>query len=309
MTLKGRDIITINSLSKGDIEEILSTAGKMQTILEKGGSDILKGKILATLFFEPSTRTRLSFESAMQRLGGSVIGFSEATNTSVKKGETLADTIRTVDQYCDIIAMRHPVEGSAQLAADFAAVPIINGGDGSHTHPTQTLLDLYTIKKEKGKIKDMKIALTGDLKYSRTAHSLSYALAMFGADIVYATPEELKMPEDFTLSLEKDFGINIEHKKKLEDVVSDADVMYVTRIQRERFPLPEEYEKVKDIYKVDKKLLEKGKKDLLVMHPLPRVNEITPEVDMTNHAIYFKQAFYGVPTRMAILASVLGVKP
>ena len=186
MNLKGRDIINISSLSKAEIEEVLVNAGKMQSLLEQGKADLLKGKVLATLFFEPSTRTRLSFESAMSRLGGSVIGFSEASNTSVKKGETLADTIRTVDQYCDVIAMRHPVEGSAQLAADFADAPIINGGDGAHSHPTQTLLDLYTIQKEKGKIEGLKIALTGDLKYSRTAHSLSYALALMGADMVFA---------------------------------------------------------------------------------------------------------------------------
>jgi len=309
MELKGRDIITTNSLSKADIEQILSNAEKMQEILEKGGSDLLKGKVLATLFFEPSTRTRLSFESAMHRLGGSVIGFSGQEGTSVKKGETLADTIRTVDQYCDVIAMRHPVEGAAELAAEFASVPVINGGDGAHTHPTQTLLDLYTIKKEKGKIKGLKIALSGDIKYSRTAHSLAYALAMFGVDMVFVSPPELRMTKDFKSELKRDFDVNIEEKEKLAEVVGDVDVLYVTRIQRERFPAPEEYEKVKGAYKIDKELLKKAKKGMIIMHPLPRVDEILPEVDSTEHALYFKQAYYGIPVRMALLAGVLGVEP
>jgi aspartate carbamoyltransferase catalytic subunit len=281
----------------------------MQDLLDQGKADLLKGKVLATLFFEPSTRTRLSFESAMNRLGGGVIGFSEATNTSVKKGETLADTIRTVDQYCDVIAMRHPIEGSAQLAADFSEAPIINGGDGAHAHPTQTLLDLYTIKKEKGKIEGLKVALTGDLKYSRTAHSLSYALALMGADMVFASPEGLQMTKDFTSTLKRDFGVNIEEKTRLDDVVGDVDILYVTRIQRERFPAPEEYEKVKGVFKVDLELLKKAKKDLRIMHPLPRVDEIAPEVDATDHAIYFQQTYNGVPTRMALIAGVLGVEP
>ncbi|MDP7282363.1 MAG: aspartate carbamoyltransferase [Candidatus Undinarchaeales archaeon] len=309
MNLKGRDIINISSLSKTEIEEVLVSAGKMQDLLDQGKADLLKGKVLATLFFEPSTRTRLSFESAMNRLGGGVIGFSEATNTSVKKGETLADTIRTVDQYCDVIAMRHPIEGSAQLAADFSEAPIINGGDGAHAHPTQTLLDLYTIKKEKGKIEGLKVALTGDLKYSRTAHSLSYALALMGADMVFASPEGLQMTKDFTSTLKRDFGVNIEEKTRLDDVVGDVDILYVTRIQRERFPAPEEYEKVKGVFKVDLELLKKAKKDLRIMHPLPRVDEIAPEVDATDHAIYFQQTYNGVPTRMALIAGVLGVEP
>ena len=309
MGIKGRDIITTHSLSKEDIEYILSSSEKMQKLLEDGKShELLRGKILATLFFEPSTRTRLSFESAMNRLGGSVIGFSEASNTSVKKGETLADTIRTVDQYCDVIAMRHPIEGSAELAAQFAKAPIINGGDGAHAHPTQTLLDLYTIKKEMGKIEGLKIALTGDLKYSRTAHSLSYSLAMLGAELVFASPEQLKMTEDFTSDLKRDFGVNIEEKTQLEDVISDVDVLYMTRIQGERFPEPAEYEKVKGLFKVDLELLKKAKEDMMIMHPLPRVDEIHPSVDKTKHARYFEQAFYGIPTRMALIAGVLGVE-
>jgi aspartate carbamoyltransferase catalytic subunit len=205
--------------------------------------------------------------------------------------------------------MRHPIEGSAQLAADFSEAPIINGGDGAHAHPTQTLLDLYTIKKEKGKIEGLKVALTGDLKYSRTAHSLSYALALMGADMVFASPEGLQMTKDFTSTLKRDFGVNIEEKTRLDDVVGDVDILYVTRIQRERFPAPEEYEKVKGVFKVDLELLKKAKKDLRIMHPLPRVDEIAPEVDATDHAIYFQQTYNGVPTRMALIAGVLGVEP
>ncbi|MFH1425065.1 MAG: aspartate carbamoyltransferase [archaeon] len=308
MSIKGKDILTLTDLTKEDIDYILKQAERCEKVIESGKSDLLKGKILATLFFEPSTRTRLSFESAMLRLGGSVIGFSDTAGTSVKKGENLADTIRTVEQYCDVIAMRHPVEGSAKHAADVSKVPILNGGDGPHAHPTQTLLDLYTMIREKGKIKGLKVAITGDLKYGRTAHSLSAALAMLGADMVFASPKELKMPRDFTISLKHKFEVEIEEKESLSDVVGDVDVLYVTRIQKERFPAPEEYERVKSEHKVDIELLEKAKEGMIVMHPLPRVYEIDSEVDNTKFARYFQQAYYGVPVRMALLAGVLGVE-
>ena len=307
MDLKGRDIISPTELTKEEIEYILEQAGKADEILKKGGSKHLDGKVLATLFYEPSTRTRLSFESAMLRLGGSVIGFSGTGGTSVKKGENLADTIRTVERYCDAIAMRHPVEGSAKLAAEVASVPILNGGDGAHAHPTQTLLDLYTIKKEKG-LKGIKVALTGDLKYGRTIHSLSYALGVFGIDMVFVSPKELELPRDFTTRLKSKFGVKIEQKNDLSEVVGDVDVLYVTRIQKERFPDPAEYNKVKDAHKVDLELLKKAKKGMIVMHPLPRVTEIASEVDNTEYAKYFEQAYNGVPTRMALIANVLGVK-
>ena len=307
MDLKGRDIITLDELTDSEIDYILKKAEKHEKTLEKGGSDDLHGKLLATLFFEPSTRTRLSFESAMMRLGGRTLGFAEIKSSSVVKGENLVDTIRTVEAYCDVIVMRHPVEGSAKLAADVSSVPIINGGDGAHSHPTQTLLDLYTIKREKGKLEGLKVALTGDLKYGRTAHSLSHALARFGADMVFASPEQLKMPKDFTSHLKNKYGVSVEQKTSLKEVISDVDVLYVTRIQKERFPDPEEYEKVKGAYKVDLDLLKGAKKDLTVMHPLPRVYEIAPEVDATPHAKYFKQAYYGIPVRMALLAEVVGV--
>ncbi len=306
VNLKNRDIISLSGLKKSEIDYILKRASKFEKVEKKGGSKLLDGKILGTIFYEPSTRTRLSFTSAMHRLGGSVLGFSGTEATSVKKGENLADTIRTVESYCDAIAMRHPVEGSAKLAGQVSEVPILNGGDGSHSHPTQTLLDLYTIKQAKGKLKDLKIALSGDLKYGRTAHSLAKALAMFGSDMVFASPDGLEMPKDITSNLKKEYGVNVEHKHDLKKVTQDVDILYVTRIQKERFADPEEYEKVKGAYRIDLELLEKAKKDLKIMHPLPRVNEIASEVDKTDYALYFKQAYNGVPIRMALLASVLG---
>ena len=305
--LKGRNIISLRELKKDEIEYLLSRASDFEKILKgEGSTDILKGKILATLFFEPSTRTRLSFASAMQRLGGSVLGFSEPETTSTIKGENLADTIRIVENYANVIAIRHSDEGSAKLAAQMSRVPVINCGDGSHSHPTQTLVDLYTIKKEKGKLKGLKIALVGDLKYGRTVHTLAYALAMFGAEMVFVSPESLKMPADVTMELKDKFGLKVKEYAKIENVVKDIDVLYVTRIQKERFPDPEEYERVKEAYRVDLKLIDGCKKDLIILHPLPRVYEVDPELDNTKYAKYFEQAYNGVPVRMAILASILG---
>ena len=306
-SLKGRNIISLRELKKDEIEYLLSRASDFEKILKgEGSTDILKGKILATLFFEPSTRTRLSFASAMQRLGGSVLGFSEPETTSTIKGENLADTIRIVENYANVIAIRHSDEGSAKLAAQMSRVPVINCGDGSHSHPTQTLVDLYTIKKEKGKLKGLKIALVGDLKYGRTVHTLAYALAMFGAEMVFVSPESLKMPADVTMELKDKFGLKVKEYAKIENVVKDIDVLYVTRIQKERFPDPEEYERVKEAYRVDLKLIDGCKKDLIILHPLPRVYEVDPELDNTKYAKYFEQAYNGVPVRMAILASILG---
>ncbi|HIJ97455.1 TPA: aspartate carbamoyltransferase [archaeon] len=305
--LKGRDIISLRELKKDEIEYLLSRADEFEKILKKDGhTDILKGKILATLFFEPSTRTRLSTTAAMQRLGGSVIGFTEPETTSTIKGENLSDTIKMIENYADVIAIRHTEEGSAKLAAQVARVPVINCGDGSHTHPTQTLLDLYTIQKEKGKLDGLKVALVGDLKYGRTVHSLAYALAMFGADMVFVSPDSLKMPHEITAELKEKFGVNVKEYNRIESVVKEIDVLYATRIQKERFPDPEEYEKVKGTYKVDLKTINGCKKDMVIMHPLPRVYEVDPELDNTRHAKYFQQAYYGLPVRMGILASVLG---
>lgn len=307
MDLKGQDIISLERLSDEEIEYILKKAEKHEASLKTGGSTVCKDKVLAALFFEPSTRTRLSFESAMLRLGGKVLGFTSAKGTSASKGENLADTIRTIESYCDVIAMRHPVEGSAKLAAQMSNAPILNGGDGAHSHPTQTLLDLYTIKKEFNKFKGLRVALTGDLKYGRTVHSLSKALARFGANMVFTSPDELRMPKDITSKLQNKYGVHVEEKTDLAEVVKDVDVLYVTRIQKERFPDPEEYEKVKGAYRVDNELLANAKKGMIVMHPLPRVYEIAQEVDSTPYARYFQQAFNGVPVRMALISSVLGV--
>jgi len=304
----GRDIISIKDLSKADINHIMNVAEEMLPIARgEKKSSLLNGKILATLFFEPSTRTRLSFESAMNRLGGNVVGFATSKATSAEKGETLADTIKMADAYSDVIVLRHPNEGAARLASGFSSKPVINAGDGAGQHPTQTLLDLFTIKTEKKRIKGNNIVLVGDLKYGRTAHSLTYALAMFNATLTFVAPETLQMPKEI-LSYLKESGVEFRQSSSLENVVPDADVLYVTRIQKERFPDPEEYAKVAGIYRVDPEMLSNAKKDMIIMHPLPRVDEIVPEVDKTGHALYFKQAFNGVPVRMALLSLVLGAK-
>ncbi len=303
---RGRDILSIRDLSRSDIELVLRAARKMVPIAEgKRLSRSLEGRVLGTLFFEPSTRTRLSFDSAMQRLGGRVIGFGSTEGTSIQKGETLADTIRMVESYCDAIVLRHPQEGAARLAAEFTERPVINGGDGAGQHPTQTLLDLFTIWDERGTIEGQRVALVGDLKDGRTVHSLTYALAEFGADLLFVSPPTLEMPREI-LEYVKERGIRFKATHRLEDVIHDADVLYVTRIQKERFPDPQEYEKVAGVYRIDASLLHEAKQDLIVMHPLPRLGEIAPDVDRTKHATYFKQAFNGVPVRMALLQLVLG---
>ncbi|MDI6887099.1 MAG: aspartate carbamoyltransferase [Candidatus Thermoplasmatota archaeon] len=305
-SLKGKDVISIKDFSKSDIKEILRVAKRMLPIASgERKDDSLEGKILATLFFEPSTRTRLSFECAMKRLGGSVIGFTEPTSASIAKGETLADTIKVAEAYSDIIVLRHPNEGSARLASEFSSKPIINAGDGAGQHPTQTLLDLFTIKEEFGKIENKNVILLGDLKYGRTVHSLAYALAVFRANLTFVAPQQLQMPTEIISGLKDEFGIDAYQTISLEEVIPQADVLYVTRIQKERFPDPAEYAKVAGTYKIDLEALKKVKEDLIIMHPLPRVDEIAPEVDCTKHAVYFKQASYGVPVRMAVLSLVL----
>ncbi len=307
MDWKNRDVISIRDFSREDIEFVLKTAKRLENELnEKGHLEYAKGRILATLFFEPSTRTRLSFESAMHRLGGSVIGFSSAASTSVKKGESLRDTIKTVEQYSDVIVIRHSKEGAARLAAEVADIPVINAGDGSNQHPTQTLLDLYTIKSAFGKIDGLKIGLLGDLKYGRTVHSLSEALTHYDVELYLISPELLRMPKHIIEEL-REKGVKVHETSDLESVIPELDVLYATRIQKERFPDEQEYLKVKGSYVVDCKLLEKAKETLKVMHPLPRVDEIHPEVDKTKHAIYFKQVFSGIPVRMALLGLTLGV--
>jgi len=299
----GRDIISIRDFSREEIDYILKVAGAMEPLARKG-SDILKGKILATLFFEPSTRTRLSFEAAMHKLGGSTIGFAEAEIASVRKGENLADTVRTVENYADVIAIRHPLEGAARLAAEFAKVPIINGGSGAEEHPTQALLDLYTILKEKGTIDGLKIALVGDLRYGRTVHSLAYALSKYNVELFLVSPETLKMRREILEEI-KD-KVVVKEETDIAKVISDLDVLYVTRIQKERFPDPAEYIKVKGSYKIDLELLKKVKEDMIILHPLPRADEIASEVDDTPHARYFQQVWNGIIVRMTLLALILG---
>ncbi|MDH5754680.1 MAG: aspartate carbamoyltransferase [Candidatus Bathyarchaeota archaeon] len=303
MKFEGRDIISIKDFSREEIDYILKIGHAMEPIAAKG-SDMLRGRILATLFFEPSTRTRLSFEAAMHKLGGSTIGFAEAEIASVKKGENLADTVRVVENYADVIALRHPLEGASRLAAEFAKVPIINGGSGAEEHPTQALLDLYTIMKEKGKIDGLKIALIGDLRYGRTVHSLAYALSLYNIELYLVSPESLKMRREVLRTIKE--RISVTEKTDLEKIVPLVDVLYVTRIQKERFPDPAEYAKVKGSYKIDMETLSKAQEDLIILHPLPRVDEIAAEVDNTSHARYFQQVWNGIVVRMALLALILG---
>ncbi|OYT46990.1 aspartate carbamoyltransferase [Candidatus Bathyarchaeota archaeon ex4484_231] len=303
MEFEGRDILSIKDFTREEIDYILEIAEAMEPIAKKG-SDMLKGKLLATLFFEPSTRTRLSFEAAMHRLGGAAIGFAEAEIASVKKGENLADTIRVVENYADVIALRHPREGAARLAAEFAEIPVINGGSGGEEHPTQALLDLYTVKKEKGTIDGLSLAMVGDLRFGRTVHSLAYALSLYDVKLYFVSPPLLKMRREVLEAIKG--KVNVVETSNLDEVIPEVDVLYVTRIQKERFPDPAEYMKVKGSYRIDLKTLEKAKKDSIILHPLPRVGEIAPEVDKTPHARYFQQVWNGIIVRMALLALILG---
>jgi aspartate carbamoyltransferase catalytic subunit len=299
MMSRFKHLISIDDLSKEDILYILEKAEEFEPIARRREkSRIFEGKLLANLFFEPSTRTRMSFEAAMKGLGGDVINMTAQEASSIAKGETLADTIKVVSQYADVIVLRHPLEGAARFAAKNSEVPLINAGDGAGQHPTQTLLDLYTIKKESA-LEGLKIALMGDLKYSRTVHSLIKALILFKAKIYLICPESLRLPEEFLEEL------GITSIVSLNEVIDEINVLYITRIQKERFPDEEEYRKVAGSYKITAKILERAREDLIVMHPLPRVDEIHTSVDLTKHAKYFKQAFYGVPVRMAILSEVM----
>ena len=301
-----KHVISVHDLTAEEIVTVLDKAENMVEIAKgKATSDLLVGKVLACIFFEPSTRTRLSFETAMNRLGGGIVGFAGPEATSVVKGETLADTIRMVSGYADAVVLRHPREGAAKLATEFSDVPILNAGDGAGQHPTQTLLDLFTIRTEKKRLENLNISLVGDLRYGRTVHSLAYALSKFGNTINLVSPEGLEMPGEVVGYL-KDKGMFGRACHTLEEVITDTDILYVTRIQKERFPDPVEYEKVAGIYRVDPELVSKGPDDMIIMHPLPRVQEITPEVDALPQAKYFIQAFNGVPVRMALLSMVMG---
>ncbi len=302
--MKNRSLVSINDLSKEEIFKVLDLAEGFE---KNPNQRILEGKLVATLFFEPSTRTRLSFESAVNRLGGRVIGFSEASSSSVAKGESLKDTILTVANYSDLIVMRHPVEGSARFASEVSPVPIINAGDGANQHPTQTMLDLYSIRKTQGTLNNLKIVMVGDLKYGRTVHSLLMAMSQFNASFVFIAPKELQMPQEYKLFL-KEKGLKFEEHTDLAENIKDADIVYMTRVQKERFSDPMDYEKVKNAYILRNHMLEGTKDNMRVLHPLPRVNEINIDVDDNNKAYYFTQALNGVYTRMAIMASILGLK-
>ncbi len=302
--MKNKSLVAINDLSKDEITRILDLAEEFE---KNPTQDILSKTVVATLFFEPSTRTRLSFESAVSRLSGKIIGFSEASNTSVSKGESLKDTILTVANYSDLIVMRHPVEGSARYASEVSPVPIINAGDGANQHPTQTLLDLFSIRQTQGTLENLNIFLVGDLKYGRTVHSLLMAMSQFGATFTFVAPKELQMPEEYKMHLD-DLGLKYTVQTDLNENLDKADIIYMTRVQRERFSDPLEYERVKNVYVLRKNMLENTKPNMRVLHPLPRVNEIHPDVDASPKAYYFPQALNGVYTRMAIMSLILGFK-
>lgn len=296
-----RHIISIGDFDRRQIDRLLDNAKRIDA--QKYDKNALSGKILATLFFEPSTRTRMSFESAIARLGGTTISVGSVEACSMAKGETLADTIRVVSGYADAIVIRHPKEGAARLAAQFAGVPVINAGDGAGQHPSQTLLDLYTIRQSM-KLDGINVALVGDLRYGRTAHSLASALSLYGARLHTVCPKGLELPPSLQSELEEK-GVPVVDHGSIEDVVPEADVIYVTRIQRERFPDSASYFNVTSSYRITPELLSPAKKHAIVLHPLPRVDEIDPRVDALAHAKYFEQSRNGVPVRMAMLLQVM----
>ena len=300
--MKSKSLVSINDYSKNDILRILVDAEKFE---KDPNQKLLSNKVVATLFFEPSTRTRLSFETAINRLGGRVIGFSDAATTSSSKGETLKDTVIMVSNYADLIVMRHPLDGAARYASSVTDVPVINAGDGANQHPTQTMLDLYSIKKTQGKLENLNIYMVGDLKYGRTVHSLLMAMQHFKPVFTFIAPDELKMPEEYKQFCREN-AIEYIEKTALDDI-SDADILYMTRVQRERFLDPIEYEKVKNIYTLKNKMLDNTKSNLRILHPLPRVTEIDQDVDDNEKAYYFQQAKNGVYVRQAIICDVLNV--
>jgi aspartate carbamoyltransferase catalytic subunit len=302
--MKNRSLVSIADYSKKEVLRILELAVEFE---KNPYQQLLNNNVIATLFFEPSTRTRLSFESAINRLGGKIIGFSDSSSTSVQKGESLKDTIKTISNYCDLIVMRHPIEGSARYASEVASVPIVNAGDGANQHPTQTLLDMYSIKKTQNTLDNLNIFMVGDLKYGRTVHSLLIAMSHFNTTFNFISPEELKMPAGYKLHLDN-LGLKYYEHTDFTEYISEADIVYMTRVQKERFSDPIEYEKVKNVYVLREHMLEKTKKNMKILHPLPRVNEINEDVDENMKAYYFTQALNGVYTRQAILTSILGIK-
>lgn len=300
------DLVTMDDLTNDDIVAVLDDAELLVPVARgEVFLPLLQGKVLANMFFENSTRTRMSFETAMKRLGGSVLNFS-SIGTSVAKGETLYDTMQMIDGYADVAAIRHPRQGAAQYSADAVEIPILNAGDGAGNHPTQTMLDLFTIRQSHGTLDGLNVVLVGDLRYGRTVHSLSHALVRFGASLTLVSPSSLKMPGEIVSDL-KTHGAEISETESLQEQITEADVIYMTRIQKERFPDEDEYARVAGIFKLEATDLSGAKKGMIVMHPLPRVDEIGPSVDSSDHARYFDQAFNGVPTRMALLCRSLGV--
>src|SRR5918911_3276722 len=301
--LYDQDIVSIKDFAKEDLEFIFNSTDKISNLRPNEKSDLARGRTLGYIFYEPSTRTRMSFEAAMASLGGSSIGIVDLKYSSVEKGESLADTIRVIDLYSDVIVLRHPLDGSSRFAAELSKNPVINAGSGSEEHPTQALLDLYTILKEKGKIDGLSVTIVGDLKYGRTVYSLLYGLANYKVEVHLVSPPTLRIRKESLYEIQD--KLKIKEHNKLEEVLPDTDVIYVTRIQRERFPDVQEYEKVKGTYTIDENTLAKSKSDIAVMHPLPRVDEISQSIDHTKNAIYFKQASYGKELRAALLALML----
>lgn len=301
--MKNKSLVSISDFSKEDILRILVEAEKFEN---NPNTRILEGKVIAMLFFEPSTRTRLSFETAVNRLGGRVIGISDAATSSSTKGETLNDTIKMVSGYADLIIMRHHIDGAARYASEVSAVPIINAGDGSNQHPTQTMLDLYSIKKTQATLENLQISLVGDLKYGRAVHSLVMAMSHFNPSFHFVSPPELQIPDSYKLLCNKQ-GISYKQYVEISEAINKADILYMTRVQRERFTDPVEYEKVKNTYVLKNAMLENSKQNLRILHPLPRVNEIEMDVDTNPKAYYFEQARNGVYVRQAIICSILGL--
>lgn len=299
-----KSLISIQDFSKEEILHVLETAKEFEGNREQ---NFLSGKVVACLFFEPSTRTRLSFETAVNRLGARVIGFADAGNTSVSKGETLEDTIRIVSNYVDLIVMRHPMEGAAEIASKVASVPVVNAGDGANQHPTQTLLDMYTILQTQGRLDNLTINMVGDLRYGRTVHSLSEAMSDFNPHYIFTAPEELRMPSKYLRFLDEK-GVSYEETESLDAHLRDCDILYMTRVQQERFPCKEEYDKVKDTYVLTASMLDGVRDNMKILHPLPRITEIATDVDNTPYAYYFQQARNGMFIRMSVIAHLLGYR-
>ena len=301
-----KDIISIKDYSKEQLEKIFTSTDKIMQLDSLQRREICKGKTLGYLFYEPSTRTRLSFDSAMASIGGSSLGISNISSSSTQKGESLADTVKVMSIYSDVLVLRHTLDGSSRFASEISEKPVINAGSGTEEHPTQAIQDLFTIKKEKKKIDGLKVGIVGDLKYGRTVYSLLYGLGNYDVDVRLISPESLRIRSDSTYEIKK--NLDFTESTQLEDHIDDLDVLYVTRIQKERFPDEDEYNKVAGVYKLDSSDLSEAKSGMIIMHPLPRVNELHASVDSTKHARYFQQAFNGVPTRMALLCRGLGIK-